>query len=120
MVIGMMGQMQGMTRARSPPINPTMKMYHSEWLAMLASLSNACSCSVTGCHQRLSVLAVTGATALSAGAMVLSATTGAAASATSAAAGSVAAATAGDLPLFLSATSPGGRQFSSLHTPYSR
>ena len=135
-VIGMIGQMHGMTSASRPPSSPIRKMYMSEWLAMSPVPPKACSSLMTGCHNCLAsmsagagVRAVLSAFAMlsvgvvvAASAVVASGVPGSAVAATSAFVASflAGASTAGDFPCCLKATSLGGKQFSSLHAPYSK
>ena len=50
-VIGIIGHMQGMTRASNPPTIPIRNIYNKEWLAILLLPSNCCNCFTTGSHR---------------------------------------------------------------------
>ena len=51
-VMGMMGQMQGISTASSPPTKPISRMYSSEWSAMLSvPVFMARNSLTTGCQR---------------------------------------------------------------------
>ena len=138
-VIGMIGQMQGITSASRPPTKPMMKIYRMPWLAMSLLPPKDCNSFTTGFHQAFASLL--SAVTEKAGSIVAVLSTFSAlarlakesafALARAAASTSLAAvsaltfaasllSTAGDVPLFLMLASLGGRQFCSLQAPYSR
>ena len=123
-VMGMIGQMQGITRANSPPTIPIKKIYNSPFPAISLLVLTAFSSSTTGAHRSepastavLSIADSTTASAFSSSSWVV-------ASGLSSAFASSSALTplsmAGLLPAFFNSTSEGGRQFWSLQAPYVR
>ena len=137
-VIGMIGQMQGITSASKPPTNPMMKIYRMPWLAMSLLPPNACNSFTTGFHHALTssllastekagsmlaVLSTFSALARFARESACALASAAASTLLASEALSFAASlpsTAGEVPLFLMLASLGGRQFCSLQAPYSK
>ena len=140
-VIGIMGQMQGMTRAKRPPMMPIRKIYHKECPMISLVPPNDFSSLTTGFHHesvfdgereatvaaestravvssRLCKAAAASESALVLGRAAVAAGSGLASFLFSS--GRAVASKAGDLPDCLMLTSCGGRQLSSLQVPYSR
>ena len=110
-VMGMMGHTQGVNNATNPPKKPAMKIAHREMSVGTSVVPKLCSLSMTGVHKSPEMLSLAGA-----GVSATSATGVSSADV----AGVVALATAATSPLNENSTGVGGKQFSSLHAPYSR
>ena len=132
-VIGMIGQMQGMHTANSPPMNPISRIYNREWSAMLSPAPKARSSLITGVHSEAS--SVVDAAALSEAETEVRGERGEVREVSAATLSLLSffsvvssfpesffssAACTGALPETFSDTSDGGRQLWSLQAPYSR
>ena len=129
-VIGIIGQMQGIATANSPPTKPISRMYHSEWFAMLSPLPIARSSEMTGRQREADAPpsspegdtnAETCAVSVTFSLFfTVSGTTSCALFSSTFAVVSPSGDERGAFPLAFSAASLGGRHISSLHAPHSR